>query len=82
MALRDDILAKLIERTALVFKKKPEELSPETQFIEDLKAKSVNIVQIITVLEGEFDVEITYMEAKRRKTIAELADYIAELCGG
>ncbi len=82
MALRDEILAKLIERTAVVFKKKLEELTPDTKFIEDLKAKSVNMVQIITVLQAEYDVEITYMEARRKKTIAELADYITELCGG
>ena len=65
----------------MVFKKKPEELSADTRFVEDLKAKSVNVVQIITVLEAEYDVQITYMEARRRKTLGEMANYIAELCG-
>ena len=81
MELRDEILQKIIERTALVFKKAPGELNENTNFTEDLKAKSVNMVQIITVLESEYEVEITFMEAKRRKTIGELAGYIAELCG-
>ncbi len=80
MELRDEILEKLIARTAVVFKKDPKELSPETNFVEDLKAKSVNMVQIITVLADEYDVEITFMEARRKKTISEMADYIAELC--
>ena len=82
MELRDEILEKLIARTAMVFKKSPSELSAETNFVEDLKAKSVNMVQIISVLEDEYDVEITFMEARRKKTIGEMADYIAELCGG
>ena len=81
MGLKDEILEKLIARTAVVFKKDPSELKPETNFIDDLKAKSVNMVQIITVMEDAFDVEITYMEARRKKTIGELAGYIAELCG-
>jgi uncharacterized protein (DUF2252 family) len=50
MGLRDEILEKLIVRTATVFKKKSAELSTETNFIEDLKAKSVNMVQIIRTL--------------------------------
>jgi acyl carrier protein len=81
MGLRDEILEKLIERTATVFKKSAAELSETTNFIDDLKAKSVNMVQIITVMEDAYDVEITFMEARRKKTIGELADYIAELCG-
>ena len=81
MELKEEVLQKMIERTAVVFKKKPEELSADTRFVEDLKAKSVNVVQIITVLEAEYDVQITYMEARRRKTIGEMANYIAELCG-
>lgn len=80
MELKDEILEKLIARTAMVFKKNPAELSRETNFIDDLKAKSVNMVQIITVLEDEFDVEITFMEARRKKTIGEMADYIEQLC--
>jgi acyl carrier protein len=81
MDLRNEILEKLIARTAMVFKKDSAELSTETNFIEDLKAKSVNMVQIISVLEDEYDVEITFMEARRKKTIGEMADYITKLCG-
>jgi acyl carrier protein len=81
MELRDEILEKLIARTAAVFKKNPVELSEGTNFIDDLKAKSVNMVQIISVLEDEYDIEITFMEARRKKTIGEMVDYIAELCG-
>ena len=82
MALRDEILEKIIARAAEVFKKEPGELNADTTFVEDLKAKSVNYVQIIAVLEDAFDVEITFMEFRRRKTLGEAADFVAQLCGG
>ena len=82
MALKDEILEKIIQRAAEVFKKEPGELSADTTFVEDLKAKSVNYVQIIAVLEDAFDVEITFMEFRRKKTLGEAADFVAQLCGG
>jgi acyl carrier protein len=82
MELRDEILEKIINRAAELFKRPPAELGAETRFVEDLKAKSVNYVQIIAVLEAEFDVEITFMEFRRRKTLGEAAEFVAGLCGG
>jgi acyl carrier protein len=82
MDLKDEILQKIIKRSAELFKKNPEELSESTNFETDLKAKSVNIVQILTVLEAEYDVEITYMDFKRKKTIGEAADFVSKLIEG
>jgi len=82
MELKEEILKKIIERAAVVFKKNPSELSGDTRFAEDLKAKSVNVVQILTVLEAEYDVQINYMELRRKKTLGEAAEFIAQLCGG
>jgi acyl carrier protein len=79
MELRDEILEKIIERASELFQKDPSELSEDTQFVEDLKAKSVNYVQIITVLEDEFDTEINFMAFRRNKTFGEAADFVAEL---
>jgi len=82
MALKDEILGKIIERTAQVFKKDPGELSADTRFVEDLKAKSVNYVQIIAILEDAFDVQINFMQFRRKKTLGEAAEFVAQLCGG
>jgi acyl carrier protein len=82
MELKDEILQKIINRAAEVFKKNPAELSESTNFETDLKAKSVNIVQILTVLEAEYDVELNYMEFKRKKTLGEAAEFIASLIDG
>ena len=79
MELRDEILEKIIERASEIFQKDPSELDEDTQFVEDLKAKSVNYVQIISVLEDEFDIEINFMAFRRNKTFGEAADFVAEL---
>jgi acyl carrier protein len=82
MELKDEILEKIIKRAAEVFKKDPSELSADTRFLEDLKAKSVNFVQIIAILEDAFDVQVNFMEFRRKKTLGEAAEFVAQLCGG
>jgi len=82
MELKDEILGHIIQRAAELFQKDPGELSAETKFVEDLNAKSVNYVQIIAVLADEYDVEINFMEFRRKKTLGEAAEFVAQLCGG
>ncbi|RJR34470.1 MAG: acyl carrier protein [Desulfobacteraceae bacterium] len=82
MGLREEALEKIIQRAAEIFKKNPAELSADTQFVADLKAKSVNMVQIIAVLEDVFDVEINFMQFRKNKTLGEAANFVAQLCGG
>jgi acyl carrier protein len=82
MELKDQILEKIINRAAELFKKDMGELNADTRFVEELKAKSVNLVQIIAVLEDEFDVEVNFMEFRRKKTLGEAAEFVAALCGG
>ena len=74
-----EVLGKIIERAAELYKVEPSQYSAETRFVEDLKAKSVNYVQIISVLEEEFDVQIPFMEFRRKKTFGEAAEYVAGL---
>ncbi len=81
MSVRDEILEKIIQRASEIFKKDPSELNGDTKFVDDLKAKSVNYVQIITIVGDTFDVEIPFMEFRRKKTLGEAAAYVAELLG-
>jgi acyl carrier protein len=82
MEQKDQVVQKIIERACVLFKKKPEELNENTRFMEDLGAKSGNVSQMTTFLEDTFDVEIAFMEFRRKKTIGEAAEYVAELCNG
>ncbi len=56
-----------------------EDITAQTRFKEDLNAKSLSIAQLMNALEDEYDVEVPYMEFKRKTTIAEAAKYVEEL---
>ena len=79
MNLRDEIYQKLVERAAPLFGFKPENMTEDLRFEEDLKAKSVHYSQITTYLEDIFDVEIPYMTFRRKATIGEAVDYVLKL---
>lgn len=81
MSSSEQVLERIISRAAELFKADPGAYNEQTRFTEDLKAKSVNYVQILSVLEEEFDVQIPFMEFRRKKTLGEAAEYVAGLCG-
>ena len=80
MSVRDEALQKIKERCEVLFGVSAGNLSEDTRFIDDLGARSGNVSQMTNFLEDEFDVEISFMEFRRRPTIGMAADYIAELC--
>ncbi len=49
----------------------PDEVMPETTFVEDLGADSLDIFQIIVGIEEAFDIEIPAEEAERIQTVEE-----------
>jgi len=81
MSSSEQVLSRIISRAAELYKTDPSAYNEQTRFAEDLKAKSVNYVQILSVLEEEFDVQIPFMEFRRKKTLGEAAEYVAGLCG-
>lgn len=76
---RNDVVEKIIDRCCQIFNKKSEDLTVNTNFIVDLNAKSGNISQITSCLEDIYDIEIPFMEFKRKQTIGEAADFIINL---
>ncbi len=70
----------VVSEVARIFKRDPAELSRDTRFAEDLGAKSMNVAQLIAVLEDDFGIAIPFMEARRRKTVGEAIDFVTELC--
>lgn len=56
-----------------------DDITPETRFKEDLNAKSLNIAYLMNAIEDEYDLDISYMDFKRCKTVGEVISYIEEL---
>ncbi len=61
-----------------ILKKKPEDLSLDSKFIEDLGADSLDTVSLLMALDQEFDEEISDKEAKGLTTIGDTLSFIKQ----
>jgi acyl carrier protein len=64
-----------------------DEIKPETSFVEDLNADSLDLVELIMSLEEEFSregetIEISDEDAEKIVTVQDAVNYIVELGGG
>ena len=57
---------------------KPEEVTPNASFVDDLGADSLDTVELIMALEEEFNVEIPDEDAEKMKTVGDAIKYIEE----
>lgn len=57
----------------------PENIHPESRFMEDLGFTSFDFMSMLGELEEEFDVEIEQHEAADIRTVQEAVDYLEKL---
>lgn len=57
---------------------KPEEVTPEASFIDDLGADSLDTVELVMALEEEFGIEIPDEDAEKMTTVGDAIKYIEE----
>lgn len=69
---------KIKEIIAEQFNKDLSEIKMETNFIEDLKADSLELTDLIMTLEDEFEIEIPEEEVEKIKTVKDVVDYIGK----
>jgi acyl carrier protein len=55
---------------------KEDEVSPESSFVDDLGADSLDTVELVMALEEEFNCEIPDEEAEKITTVQQAIDYI------
>ena len=53
-----------------------DEVKPESNFVEDLDADSLDLVELIMALEDEYDVTIPDEDAQNIRTIADAVAYV------
>lgn len=53
-----------------------DEITMESSFTDDLGADSLDIVELIMALEGEFDIEIPDEDAEKIGSVGDVVDYI------
>jgi len=55
---------------------KPDEVTPEASFIDDLGADSLDTVELVMALEEEFGIEIPDEDAEKMSKVSEAIKYI------
>ena len=57
---------------------KPEEVTPQASFIDDLGADSLDTVELVMALEEEFGIEIPDEDAEKMTTVGDALKYVQE----
>ena len=78
MAVEEKIKGIIAEQLGV----KPEEVTPQASFIDDLGADSLDTVELIMALEEEFNVEIPDEDAEKMGTVGDAIKYIEEKSAG
>jgi acyl carrier protein len=72
MALLDDIKEVVVEQLSV----NPDEVKPDSKFVEDLGADSLDVVELVMALEEKFVIEIPDDEAEKIQTVQDVVNYI------
>ena len=73
-----DLLKKII---ADVLSVDPDEITPDTTFIDDLGADSLDVYQIIMAVEDELGIEVNEEDAEKISTVGEAVELISKTKG-
>jgi len=71
-----DIEAKVKEILLEILDIKEEDITPAATFINDLKATSIDLVEIFTAFENTFDVKIGEAQASKFKTVQDAVEFL------
>ncbi|HRF56570.1 MAG TPA: acyl carrier protein [Campylobacterales bacterium] len=75
MAIFDDVKAVVVEQLNVG----ADEVKPESKFVEDLGADSLDVVELVMALEEKFDVEIPDDQAEKIQTVQNAVEFIENI---
>ena len=76
MSREEEIDAKVREIICNQLEVSPEQLRPEASFIDDLKADSLAVVELVLAFEQEFKITIPEEDTEQIKTVKDAVNYI------
>lgn len=74
MAVEEKVKSIIAEQLGV----KVEEIKPESSFVDDLGADSLDTVELVMALEEEFGIEIPDEDAEKMTTVGDALKYIEE----
>jgi len=78
MSKVDNIEQKVIKTVAEQLKLDESKINIDSSFIDDLKADSLDTVELMMAIEAEYGIEIPDEEATKIKTVSDVIKYIQE----
>ena len=78
MEVDQELLDNVKKMVASQLGKSEDEISPESSFIEDLGADSLDLVELIMSMEDEFGIEISDEDAESIVTVQDAINFITE----
>ncbi len=72
MAIFDEVKEVIVEQLNVG----EDEVKLESNFVEDLGADSLDVVELVMALEEKFEIEIPDSEAEKIQTVKDVVDYI------
>ncbi len=72
MSIEDRVKQIVVEQLGV----KEEDVKPESSFVEDLGADSLDTVELVMALEEAFDIEIPDEDAEKITTVQSAVDYV------
>jgi len=74
-----DVKDRVIQLVAEKMGVDPEQIAPETHFINDLQSDSLDMAELVIDLEEEFDITISDEDAQKIETVGQAIEFI-ETC--
>ena len=72
----EDVMAKVKDLIVQGLGVNADEIVPDASFIDDLGADSLDIVELVMLIEKEFDIEIPDEDPEKISTVQDATDYI------
>jgi acyl carrier protein len=76
--MSNDIFERVKKVTVEELDVKPEEVTMEASFTDDLGADSLDVVELVMAFEDEFEIDIPDEEVGEIKTVGNAVDYISK----
>lgn len=76
-----EVLERVVKVTSIVLGVEPETITPESNFVVDLGAESVQSVELVAAFEEEFGIEMDEDGALAVETVGAAAKFIAGYLG-
>ena len=71
-----DVDAKVKEIICSQLEVSPDKVQPDASFVDDLKADSLAVVELVLALEEAFNIEIPDEDTEQIKTVKDAVNYI------